>query len=372
MLKPVNRYSSPEAPRALGQVVDDSDRPTLLRILRSPFSFSLQTDYESAVVRVGLLLLALLGTLHLTGSISHSAAIVALSAFLCGAVILRHVIAKPGPNALRRILGILLDQGYCFTMLWLLGEPGAILLGILVVTPVGAAFRFGHSYGWFAGAIGVTGLAAVLLLSPYLRGIGGMGFAWVVALGATAAYAAFLARRNEQRGKRDRRRANRLANRAQFMKLLEESLNRAKHSINPVDSFAVLYCDLDGFKAVNDTHGHDIGDLLLKQVGDILGMCVRSSDTVSRLGGDEFAVLLSSLGDAAIARRIGEDIVNRVKSINYVDGRAINISCSVGIAMARVPMEAHHTTESVLKSGDEAMYLAKRSGKNRCHFQMAA
>ncbi len=384
MARPSVRSKHAE-PFSIDPVAAALQPPSLLqRLLRGPVDPERGAEQESAWIRLGLLSLALLFTVIATRSLISPAAVLSLVALVCAGLIQRHIQQHPDPSTIRRVLAILLDQGYCSALLLSLGEPAAVVLVAILTAPVGSAFRFGPSYGAFSGAMGMLGIAALLVLCPYLRGLGMVGVALLLACGAISGYAVLLARRIQRSGKAERRRARMLAraakrdaltglaNRAHFTHLLGEALTRGKHSINPTDSFAVLYCDLDGFKAVNDTHGHDVGDILLKQVADTLGMCVRSTDVAARLGGDEFAVLLSSLGDANIARRIGEDIVSRVQSINTIDGRAIKISCSVGITMARVPLAKHHSTESLLKSGDEAMYEAKRSGKNRCHFQMAA
>lgn len=359
-------------------------RPQARTLLERMLGGTRDSDQESAAIRLLLLGAVLVALIIVTRSLIAPAMVLTLTALACAGLVLRHAKRNPVAHPLRRVLAILLDQGYCSALLLLLGEPASLALVAMVAIPVGAGFRFGFSYGLFASAIGMLGIATLLLLSPYLQGLGRAGIAWLLACGVVGAYASLLARRIERSGNVHRRRARLLAraakrdaltglaNRAYFTRLLEEALAKGKGSINPTDSFAVLYCDLDGFKAINDTHGHDVGDILLRQVADTLGMCVRSTDIAARLGGDEFAVLLRSLGDPNIARRIGEDIVSRVQSINTIDGRAIRISCSVGLTLARVPLAAHHTTESLLKSGDEAMYQAKRAGKNRCHFQLAA
>lgn len=384
MLRSIARSNDSE-PMSIDPASAAGERRTFLnRLLNGPLRAEGESDRESAAIRMVLLTIALFAVVIMTRSLIAPATVLTMIGLVCGGLVLRHVKQHPDPHPIRRVLAILLDQGYCCALLLMLGEPASIVLVAIVTIPIGAAFRFGFSYGLFAGAMGMLGVATLLALCPYLRGLGVAGFAWLLASGIVGAYASLLARRIERRGNAHRRRARMLAlaakrdaltglaNRAHFTHLLEEALVKGKHSINPTDGFAVLYCDLDGFKAVNDTHGHDIGDILLRQVADTLGMCVRSTDIAARLGGDEFAVLLRSLGDANIARRIGEDIVARVQSINTIDGRPIKISCSVGITMARVPLASHHSTESLLKSGDDAMYEAKRSGKNRCHFQMAA
>jgi len=123
--------------------------------------------------------------------------------------------------------------------------------------------------------------------------------------------------------------------------------------------FAVCFLDLDRFKAVNDRHGHAVGDTLLARVAQILRESVRDSDTIARLGGDEFAILLPSMGDAALARDIGHRIVERIRGIAQIDGRPVSIGCSFGIALYP---DHGSTLEEMLYHSDMAMYRAKSDG----------
>ena len=128
---------------------------------------------------------------------------------------------------------------------------------------------------------------------------------------------------------------------------------------------AVLFMDLDRFKDVNDSLGHDIGDQLLKSVAQRLKACVRSSDSVSRKGGDEFVVLLSEVTHAAHAARSAEKIIAAVTAAHPIDGRALDVTASVGIAL--YPRDGADA-ESLLKAADAAMYQAKAGGRNQYRF----
>ncbi|MEV5601613.1 diguanylate cyclase CdgB [Streptomyces sp. NPDC052299] len=119
---------------------------------------------------------------------------------------------------------------------------------------------------------------------------------------------------------------------------------------------AVLFCDLDGFKSINDRFGHHTGDAVLIEVARRLTTCVRDGDTVARLGGDEFVVLADGLGaaDAAdLAVRLRNAIIPPIR----VDGRAVRVGASFGIGWAACGM----TAEEVLRSADQRMYVEKRS-----------
>ncbi|MCX5341882.1 diguanylate cyclase CdgB [Streptomyces sp. R-74717] len=135
------------------------------------------------------------------------------------------------------------------------------------------------------------------------------------------------------------------------------------HSVAPdtenddgAKGLAVLFCDLDGFKSINDRFGHHTGDAVLIEVARRLTTCVRDGDTVARLGGDEFVVLADGLGaaDAAdLAVRLRNAIIPPIR----VDGRAVRVGASFGIGWAECGM----TAEEVLRSADQRMYVEKRS-----------
>jgi diguanylate cyclase (GGDEF)-like protein len=137
------------------------------------------------------------------------------------------------------------------------------------------------------------------------------------------------------------------------------------HAVSPESSaggdsggkgLAVLFCDLDGFKLINDRHGHHTGDAVLIEVARRLSSVVRDGDTVARLGGDEFVVLADGLArdDAAdLADRLLNAIIPPIR----VDGRSVKVGASFGIGWAGCGM----TADEVLKSADQRMYVEKRS-----------
>ncbi|HEY8983869.1 MAG TPA: diguanylate cyclase CdgB [Streptomyces sp.] len=119
---------------------------------------------------------------------------------------------------------------------------------------------------------------------------------------------------------------------------------------------AVLFCDLDGFKSINDRFGHNAGDAVLIEVARRLGKAVRDGDTVARLGGDEFVILADGLGRADatdLAVRLRSEIIQPIRA----EGRAVRVGASFGIGWAQCGMSA----DEVLKSADERMYVEKRS-----------
>jgi len=149
-----------------------------------------------------------------------------------------------------------------------------------------------------------------------------------------------------------------LPNRNLLMDRIESAMAHARRNQTIV---ALLFIDLDGFKAVNDTLGHDAGDAVLKRVAEVLLSGVRESDTVARLGGDEFIVALSNATDAEGARGAAEKILQALSEPIRINGEAAKIGGSIGIAL----YPAHgETAEDLLKKADQAMYAVKESGKN--------
>ncbi len=150
-----------------------------------------------------------------------------------------------------------------------------------------------------------------------------------------------------------------LANRARFLERLHESLLNADRDNS---GCAVLLLDLDRFKSINDTLGHHIGDLLLKQVAQRLLKCVRETDTVARLGGDEFVVILTRLKSMGAAELIAENILRELALPCEVEGHVLNTGASIGIAL--YPHDGSEAGD-LLQKADLAMYRSKATGRNR-------
>lgn len=148
-----------------------------------------------------------------------------------------------------------------------------------------------------------------------------------------------------------------LANRA----LLVEHLDRALGRIHRYAGywFAVLFIDLDRFKTINDSLGHQVGDLLLLEVARRLESIVRTTDTVCRLGGDEFVILLDGICDAREVSHVANRIQDSLRSLRQLDGREISTSASIGVALGQ---ESYGEADEVLRDADTAMYRAKARG----------
>ena len=153
-----------------------------------------------------------------------------------------------------------------------------------------------------------------------------------------------------------------LPNRSLFMDRLKQAITRARRNTTQV---ATIFIDLDRFKNINDTLGHDIGDRFLKKVAERLRSCVRERDTVARLGGDEFAIVLEDVTSAKNISDLARKIINTLQPAITVESHSLYVTASIGISL--FPQDAKDAN-SLLKSADMAMYRAKDLGKNNFQF----
>lgn len=149
-----------------------------------------------------------------------------------------------------------------------------------------------------------------------------------------------------------------LPNRRLFVERLEMNLLAAKRARASV---AVLFVDLDRFKTINDTLGHNVADALLVEIADRLRSCVRQTDTVARHGGDEFTIILPDLHQPEDAAQVAEKILERVAEPAVIGGTSVEISASIGVAV--FPFDGADI-DTLLRNADDAMYRAKQAGRN--------
>ena len=149
-----------------------------------------------------------------------------------------------------------------------------------------------------------------------------------------------------------------LPNRILFYDRLNLAIAKARRDKELV---AILYMDLDGFKLINDTLGHDAGDALLRETAKRIIACIRESDTVARMGGDEFTVILCNGRSPEDITRVASKIIAAIASPFMLNGKNCSVSVSIGISFYP---DNGETPDQLVKIADASMYLAKQGGKN--------
>ena len=151
-----------------------------------------------------------------------------------------------------------------------------------------------------------------------------------------------------------------LPNRMLLAERLRQAMARVRRNGRHL---AVAYIDLDGFKAINDTHGHAVGDRLLVEIAGRLRQCLREGDTIARLGGDEFVTIVADLPDTASSLPLMERLLSAAAQPVLLNGTTLQVSSSIGIAYYSAGDDAD--AEQLVRHADQAMYQAKQAGKNR-------
>jgi diguanylate cyclase (GGDEF)-like protein len=238
----------------------------------------------------------------------------------------------------------------------LYGFPVAVLVGLSVDEQLASAHRETLTYLWRAA----VGSALIIMLTGLLGRM-----SWQLAKSrsreseiklAHAERVEYLAYHDGLTG---------LPNRSLFSKLLGQSIAQAHRYDRKL---AVAFLDLDRFKQINDTLGHDAGDQLLREVSIRLKSCLRDSDTVARLGGDEFVVLLTDLGDPTYAASVAQKILGVIAKPFRLIGGEFRVTASIGISA--YPLDGLDE-QTLTKNADIAMYQAKAEGKNNFQFYSA-
>lgn len=153
-----------------------------------------------------------------------------------------------------------------------------------------------------------------------------------------------------------------LPNRSLYRDRLEQALVRAQRDGHPL---YVMFCDLDGFKDVNDIHGHEIGDIILVETAARIRRALRSNDTVARFGGDEFVMLIDGAESPLVVERVADTVLQALRQPFQVADQTLRLSGSIGVAAH--PSDGE-TTEELLRMADTAMYAAKNGGRDRMRF----
>ena len=153
-----------------------------------------------------------------------------------------------------------------------------------------------------------------------------------------------------------------LPNRVKFQKEIQKIIDNKKN-IN--SNLAILFIDLDHFKNINDSFGHDIGDQVIKITADRIRQCIRKDDCLARFGGDEFVVLIDNYEDKNDLEAVAENIISCISKPVLIDNMTMFVSCSIGISMHQDEIDSYH---DFIKYADTAMYKAKERGRNNYQF----
>lgn len=277
------------------------------------------------------------------------------------------VVADVLSTRLRIGLGLLFDY-LIFAYGYYAGEYGFLLVfWAPIFATIGYGLRFGIGYARASMVVGGILVCTAVVLSPFWQSQPYMAAGIIISFTALPLYAMYLSRRIDARRHEAEIKAVHLESVARTDALtgllnrrgFSEALNTALAS--PGTS-AVLYIDLDGFKAINDTAGHDTGDAALKDVARCVQNCLRASDPVARIGGDEFAVLVSNLLDPEDAYRLAKKLIEAIAGLGIPDHPRLGLGASIGVCL--LPHPEARDVEAVMRLADVLMYRAKRSGKN--------
>ena len=227
---------------------------------------------------------------------------------------------------------------------------------LVIFTAVQAAFYLIGTYSTLNGSTGQDGVPSIMSLFGliYFESI-------IFALGSTVFILALLKERNEVAGRMAGRTDSLtgIANRAAFLESAERVLERCRRDSSPVSA---MMFDLDRFKAVNDTHGHAVGDAVIRTFCEITASALRPNDVFGRMGGEEFAVVLAGSSIEAAFVRAERIRASFAESCRFVRDHQVNATVSGGVSAS---VNAEQTLATLLEDSDVALYRAKAEGRNR-------
>ncbi len=283
---------------------------------------------------------------------------------------------RPVPTHGRRGFAVVVDN-LALIYIAYFGGAFAAYVGFLFLVTIGWGLRFGRHYLFLATAIATVGMVGNLAMSPYWHENLLFGGTIIFGLIANTVNASILLGRisggNRQLAEKIEEisrlawqdQLTKLPNRPYFRDRLGQMLATAARSGRQV---ALLLFDIDGFKAVNDTLGHEAGDRLLREIADRVGRRVRQADTFARVGGDEFVILMDIAHDKSDAVPVAEAVVAEIAEIGMFAEQGLRVGASVGIACSGSVASRERVADELLILADRTMYAAKRAGKGRYKF----
>lgn len=278
----------------------------------------------------------------------------------------------PAPTRARRGTALLVDN-LMLSFIAYHGDAFAAYTAFFFLTTVGWGLRFGRHYLVMTTAVATAGMTCNMLFSEYWQHNQMFGAVIIMAMLANTINVSILLRRiawGNHRLEEKTEEISRLAwqdqltklpNRLYFHERLSQTIASADRTARQI---ALILFDIDGFKLVNDTLGHEAGDRMLQEISRCVGARIRQADTFARLGGDEFVVIMDSMRDQSDARLVAETILRTIAEIDLYAPQGLRIGASVGVACGA----GRRDIPDLLKQADRAMYEAKRAGKGCYRF----
>lgn len=280
------------------------------------------------------------------------------------------VARSAGPARLRQRAALGLDHVVYATCFAIGGRPVAALAWVAVTTSVGHGLRFGERRGIAAACLGGACIFAAVELGPGWQ----LPLPIAAGMAVTALVVPLYVNRLVRTMARQRREAEQRAQvfeQAALTDALTGVLSRAgfdqtvaqmrQRAAAEGENLGLVYIDLDGFKSINDTRGHDVGDAVLREVARLLVDTVRGSDAVARLGGDEFAIIVNAPASEEAVARVAEKAAAAVAGCQLEAARSASLAASAGIAV----VTPDGSLAEALKMADMRMFEVKRLGKQR-------
>jgi diguanylate cyclase len=328
-------------------------------------------EREQATLRVGMGAAVLLAYGLFAWLVpSHGAALVTrlIAVYVSYGALTLLIVNRTSPSRIRLAVTTVLDQALLGAALAVGGGIALPLLWVVFWFLIGSGCRYGKRPLALSCATALVVVAALAVWQPWWihNRPAALGLGLSV-LGASV-YLSVLVDRLGNANRDLARQASTdpltgLSNRYALEHVVNQSMSTAR------DGTALLLIDLDGFKEVNDTYGHAVGDMLLQSFAQLLARHTRKADAVARLGGDEFVVLARDVRDRTDVLSVADGIHSMLATITSVQERPVSVSASIGACLLSSAIDADHADmNAVLRAADRAMYRAKSLGEGKTVF----
>lgn len=342
--------------------------------LRKTLRHRADSEHEQAMVRIGMVAMMTIwfmlaphtGLIGDDGLKSGHAVTYALMYLVVAAMTFLMLLRRPEVNPRRRIFWLVADPVIFGSIFLVAGKAAVPLSFIFVWLPIDNGFRFGRKYLFASLSISLFMLGMVVHKQYYWGGHAIIAAGILLEVLLVCTYTAIPIGRLNAANVKLVKMATRdpltgLANRQLFIDHLQNAMALTERNGKYC---ACVFIDLDGFKQVNDTHGHAIGDLLLNEVSKRITGSLRETDLVARLGGDEFAVTAQCFHIPVDAIMVSGRILKSISTIQEIAGKKVDISASIGVSWYQYSEGCTMSVEALIDHADKAMYAAKKGGKN--------